>query len=390
MLGRCLAAARLGVQDLGAEDMGVCPVPRGQAGVDRLLHDGVPEAQRRVRRAQDLGAPEPVGRLQAREVVEACHRGGPRGGGVAAEHGGSMGHGSRALGQPLEPQGDGSPYGLRGQTAHARGVLPGEARGTGAGQQCLHQEGHAARGGGHRLHELRRGVRESLAHGHLLHAVLVQWGQHLDAGERAGLDAIGQVRVGSGLPAGAGARDYEPEILETLGEVHEQLQRLAVHPLEVVHGQQHHLVLGQPAHEPGQPIEHGVACGPEIARLGTGQKRRGGARGGQQLSPAQGVRLGQTRLEELASHAEREAHLELAAPAAQGACPDPLCHPPDLRQQSRLPDARRPVEEQHRAVRPGVVERIGHEGETPFARHQMGRARNRVRLRKSPSHAEVF
>ena len=206
---------------------------------------------------------------------------------------------------------------------------------------------------GHRLHELRRGVGEPLVRGHLLHAVLVQGGQHLDAGERAGLDAVGQVRVGSRLPAGARAGDHQPQVLEALREVHEQLQRLAVHPLEVVHGHQHHLILGQPAHEPRQPMEHGVARGHQIIRLDPGQEGRGRSGSGQELSPAERVRLGQARLEELARHAEREAHLQLASAASQSARPEALRHPPDLRQQPRLPDAGRPVEEQQRAVQSG-------------------------------------
>ena len=135
-------------------------------------------------------------------------------------------------------------------------------------------------------------------------------------------------------------------------------------------------------------MEHGAALRRQV--LGPGEERRGGPGRGQELGAAQRVRYRQAGSKSWRATPNGNPTSSSPPRARSVQAPRPCATRPTSASSRDLPMPAAPSKSEKRAVRLSLVERLGHQGESALARHQMSRARNRVRLRKSPSHADVF
>lgn len=170
-------------------------------------------------------------------------------------------------------------------------------------------------------------------------------------GRRDGAKRIGQ-RIHRLLPDPADRhRDQDRQILEPAQEVGQRAQRWRIRPLRVVERDDKRGALGEVGREPVQGVQAGqeAAAGRGRRDVVTGDVEHGGRRcGGTREQPPTGLgaRRDERRLEQTPRHPEREVAFEWAAACGehlQPALPRPGSRHPE---QGRLPDTRRPLNEQ--------------------------------------------
>ena len=292
-----------------------------ELAVDRVAHERVDEAQRRVG-PQDLRAGQLARRGRDGLLLESGER--RHGGhlGVLAQHADRARDRDGVAREAAEADEHRARRGAGPDRAHDRGVGGDglDALGLERSQELAEQQRVAAGRGVAGVAERGLGrLAEPLAHQRL--------GAH--AAQRAGLDGprvrvVGdlgeQRRVGARLAAAHGHRQQDRQPFEPSREVGEEAQRRPVAPVEVVDGEQQRLLGREVRGEPEEPVErgerrHAAAVGPrrEVGRAEDGGRRCG--RAGERLRAAR--RIGHGRLEQLAHDAEAELALELRRAGGQ-------------------------------------------------------------------------
>ncbi len=184
---------------------------------------------------------------------------------------------------------------------------------------------------------------------------LAQRARAHDLGRRLGHDLREQRArdVVAAWPPGGDDRDRQ--VGEPRGEVHDEAERQLVGPVGVVDHERERRALGEVRGEPVEAVQERVRRA--LVRAGRAGLRLepeqlGGQRGAalQQPPPLGGVRVAHARLEELARDAERELALELAPARGEHLEPALLGAVARGREQRRLPEPGRRLDEHQPSV----------------------------------------
>ena len=315
---------REGERSAGRQDLRRRELIRG----DGRLVDVEPGERRRVREA---------GGLEDRERARQPRRRAPAGGRA----------GAAPSARPRAPRSRRSTA-----TAAAVGRTPASRSG---GDELPHEERRAAGEVRARRDEARLRGRAEPVLDHQADAGAAQASRADRLGERVARERAQRVRVGRRLGA-HGDEQGDGKLLQARQQEREVAERGAVRPVRVVDGEAERPERREVGAEPVEPVqdrERRVDPRRGGVRVRTGQPEhaRGDARrAAEQLRALAGRRLGERRLEELPRDPERELTLELGPARAQHAHPLAGRERARGREERRLPDPRRALDDDQRAA----------------------------------------
>ncbi len=262
-----------------------------------------------------------------------------------------LGLGAERPQPPLDGRGDAVGAELRDPLAVGRGA--GEAELAGLAREHRHEQRVAAGGLERGVAEVGVGDRAEDGQQQVGDVVSGERRRPQDARVRAGGELLQQLLRRARLVRALAGDHRDREPVEAAAEVLEEAQRRHVGPLHVVDEQHQRLRLGEVGDEPVEPVQDRVA-GLVGALAGAGREHQLRTRGGaaQQLRAPLGRRLREQQLEQLQRDAEAEGAVELAGAGVEDERgwrrrTRPLG---DRRQQRRLADPGRPLDQRQRSV----------------------------------------